>query len=111
MSNDVRRRTQGNRGETSAEILDKDELSVGCAEAESDDEIQLTYQQNKSKKGWSSTLLENSHLYQNSKNKKVARKIGTWNVRTLLKPEKLANVTKEMERVKIDILGLAETRW
>ena len=46
-----------------------------------------------------------------NKNKKIARKIGTWNVRTLLQPGKLASVTKEMERVQIDILGLAETRW
>ena len=46
-----------------------------------------------------------------NKNKKTARNILTWNIRTLLKPGKLANVTKEVERVKIDILGLAETRW
>ena len=45
------------------------------------------------------------------KSKKIIRKIGTWNVRTLLPPWKLANVIKEMERVKIDILGLAEARW
>ena len=32
-------------------------------------------------------------------------------MRTLLQPGKLANAAKEMERVKIDILGLAETRW
>ena len=46
-----------------------------------------------------------------NKNKKIAKKIETWNVRILLQPGKLANVTKEIERVKSDILGLAETRW
>ena len=46
-----------------------------------------------------------------NKHKKTARNILTWNIRTLLKPGKLPNVTKEVERVKIAILGLAETRW
>ena len=38
-------------------------------------------------------------------------KIGTWNVQTLLQHGKLENVVKEMTRMKINILGLAETRW
>jgi exonuclease III len=38
-------------------------------------------------------------------------KIGTWNVRKLLQPGKLANVLKEMERMQIDIMGVAETFW
>lgn len=38
-------------------------------------------------------------------------RIGTWNVRSLLAAGKLANTVKEMRRMKIDILGLSETRW
>ena len=37
--------------------------------------------------------------------------IGTWNIRTLLKKGKLANVIHEMKRENIGILGLAEVRW
>jgi len=37
--------------------------------------------------------------------------VGTWNVRTLLTPGKLANVIQEMKRAKISILGLSEVRW
>ena len=39
------------------------------------------------------------------------RKIGTWNVRTLLEAGKLKQVTDEAERLQIDVLGLAEHRW
>ncbi|GFO29088.1 craniofacial development protein 2-like [Plakobranchus ocellatus] len=42
-----------------------------------------------------------------------ARKIKTdeiWNVRTLHQKGKLENI-KEMERMKLNILGLAEVRW
>ncbi|GFN86398.1 craniofacial development protein 2-like protein [Plakobranchus ocellatus] len=38
-------------------------------------------------------------------------KIATWNVRTLHQKLKLENVTKEMDRGKLNILGLAEVRW
>jgi exonuclease III len=38
-------------------------------------------------------------------------KIGTWNVRSLNQPGKLANVLKEMNRMKINILGISETFW
>ena len=55
--------------------------------------------------------IETKRVGKSNKNKKIIRKIGTWKVRTLLQLRKLANVAKEMERVKIDILGLAETRW
>lgn len=37
--------------------------------------------------------------------------IGTWNVRTMLRPGKLANVIREMRKTKLDILGLSEVRW
>ena len=38
-------------------------------------------------------------------------KIGTWNVRSMLAKGKLENVKREMERMKINILGLSEVRW
>ena len=37
--------------------------------------------------------------------------IGTWNVRTMLKAGKLENVKEEMRRMKLNIMGLCETRW
>ena len=38
-------------------------------------------------------------------------KIATWNVRSLWKDGKQANVCKEMDRIGIDILGISETFW
>ncbi|KAI8436544.1 hypothetical protein MSG28_010075 [Choristoneura fumiferana] len=37
--------------------------------------------------------------------------IATWNVRSLLRPEKVYNVNKEMQRLNIDILGVSDVRW
>src|SRR6218665_3525325 len=37
--------------------------------------------------------------------------VETWNVRTMLRPGKLANVIREMRNTKLDILGLSEVRW
>ena len=37
--------------------------------------------------------------------------LGTWNVRSMLRPEKLENIKREMERYKISMLGLTEVRW
>lgn len=38
-------------------------------------------------------------------------KIGTWNAQSLYEAGKLANLMQEMDRLKIDILGVAETWW
>ncbi|GFO33719.1 craniofacial development protein 2-like [Plakobranchus ocellatus] len=38
-------------------------------------------------------------------------KIATWNVRILHQKGKLENIVKEMERMTLIILGLAEARW
>ncbi|CAH0722466.1 unnamed protein product, partial [Brenthis ino] len=43
--------------------------------------------------------------------KKQQMKIGTWNVRSLKSPEKAYNVCKEMQRMKINIMGLSDIRW
>ncbi|GFN77569.1 craniofacial development protein 2-like [Plakobranchus ocellatus] len=37
--------------------------------------------------------------------------ITTWNIRTLLQKGKLENIKQEMERMKLNILGLSEVRW
>lgn len=38
-------------------------------------------------------------------------RVGTWNVRTMQRPGKLANVIREMRKARLDILGLSEVRW
>ena len=38
-------------------------------------------------------------------------KLACWNVRTLYQKGKLDNLVQEMDRMKINILGIAETRW
>ena len=38
-------------------------------------------------------------------------KISTWNVRSLYQKGKLKNVKLEMGRLKVQILGISETRW
>ena len=38
-------------------------------------------------------------------------RVGSWNVRTLYESSKLRQVLKEMERYKLDILGISECRW
>ena len=37
--------------------------------------------------------------------------IATWNVRTMNESGKLENVKREMERLKVNVLGLSEVRW
>ena len=38
-------------------------------------------------------------------------KIGTWNVCTMMKKEKIVNVKREMERNGLNVLGLGEVPW
>lgn len=35
----------------------------------------------------------------------------TWNVRTLLKPDKLVNLTREFKEMNLDVMGICEHRW
>ena len=42
---------------------------------------------------------------------KTTRRVGCWNVRTLYQTGKLAQVIKEMQSYKIELLGVSETRW
>ena len=37
--------------------------------------------------------------------------IATWNVRTLYQIGRLENVEREMDRLRVDMLGLSEVRW
>ena len=38
-------------------------------------------------------------------------RIGTWNVRSMLEKGKLENIKREMDRMRVSILGLSEVRW
>ena len=44
------------------------------------------------------------------RNKKNDLKNGTWNMRTMAQSGKLENVKQEMERMKVDVMGIAEMR-
>ena len=35
----------------------------------------------------------------------------TWNVRTMFKAGKLDKISKEMKTMKLDVLGISESRW
>ena len=37
--------------------------------------------------------------------------IGTWKDRTLYQPGKLDNLIQELNHIKLNIMGIAETRW
>lgn len=41
----------------------------------------------------------------------MKKRIGTWNTRTLFESGKLDNAIQEMTRLRLDILGVSETRW
>lgn len=47
----------------------------------------------------------------NLKTRKLGLRIATWNVRSMWQAGKLDNVIQEMETMRLDILGLCETRW
>ena len=49
--------------------------------------------------------------YQETVNSSKLLKVATWNVRTLYRAGSMYNVMREMKRLNIDILGLAEVRW
>lgn len=38
-------------------------------------------------------------------------RVGTWNVRRMKKHGKLSNIIQEIERLKLDIVDLSETKW
>ena len=37
--------------------------------------------------------------------------MGTWNVKTLLKPGKMQELAEELARTKLEIVAIQETRW
>lgn len=51
------------------------------------------------------------NVERNVKKYKEYKFIATWNVRTLLQCGKLENLKMEMNKMKIDILGISEIRW
>ncbi|XP_071638432.1 craniofacial development protein 2-like [Temnothorax longispinosus] len=42
---------------------------------------------------------------------KSRTRFGTWNIRTMLETSRLAQVIHEMDRYRLQVLGLCETRW
>lgn len=44
-------------------------------------------------------------------NKRSKFNIGTWNVRTMIRPGKLDELAIQMKNAELDILGICETRW
>ena len=48
--------------------------------------------------------------HQETVNSSRLLKVATWNVRSLYRAGSMNNVMREMERMKIDILGLSEVR-
>lgn len=42
---------------------------------------------------------------------RIRTRFGTWNVRTMMKATKLAQIAKEFRKYKLELLGLSETRW
>ena len=56
--------------------------------------------------GWNVLQQANMH-----RNPVTAKKISTWNARSLHQAGKPANVAKEMIRMDIDVLGVSETFW
>lgn len=54
----------------------------------------------------------NLHGIRNSRNGKLLEtKIGTWNVRTLYKAGVLKNIVEEVDKYKVPIVAIHETRW
>ncbi len=41
----------------------------------------------------------------------IVSRIATWNIRTMHEAGRTAQVAREMQRYRLDILGLAEVRW
>ncbi|KAL9956815.1 hypothetical protein ACROYT_G038356 [Oculina patagonica] len=42
---------------------------------------------------------------------KIKIRVGCWNVRTMYQTGKLAQIVKEMDRYRMDIIGISEARW
>ena len=57
------------------------------------------------------TSIDNKRKTNKKRKMKQEAKIGTWNVKSMLKPGKMEEVAREMLRYKIDILALQEIRW
>jgi hypothetical protein len=41
----------------------------------------------------------------------LSTRLESWNVQTLFQKGKLAQLNREMDRYKLDILGVSEVRW
>ena len=55
------------------------------------------------------TRKESNNQKPRSSNKSL--RIASWNVRTMYETGKSAQLSREMQRYKVDILGISETHW
>ena len=55
--------------------------------------------------------LTNKTKINNIKQASSITTIGTWNVRTLSRCEKLEELSRELDRYRLDVIGLSEIRW
>ena len=46
-----------------------------------------------------------------TKNKSNKLYIGTWNIKTLLKPGKMQELAEELAKTQLEIAAIQETRW
>jgi len=58
-----------------------------------------------------SQVVSQRNPWENNNNNYCKFNIGTWNVRTMLKPSKIEEISQQMINGKLDILGISETRW
>ena len=54
---------------------------------------------------------EEADLRKNLLSSKTASRIGVWNVRTMYETGEAAQVARDMDKYRLEILGLSEVRW
>jgi len=54
---------------------------------------------------------EGLFLGESSRNIQRGMKLGTWNVRSLYRAASLKAAARELERYKLDVVGVLEVRW
>jgi hypothetical protein len=57
-----------------------------------------------------SQVVNQRNPWENNNNNNCKFNIGTWNVRTMLKPSKIEEISQQMINGELDILGISETR-
>ena len=57
------------------------------------------------------TTREGVNITEVTKRKSDILRIGAWNVRSLLGSGRLENLEREMDRLRLDLVGISEMRW